>query len=206
VIDRRAFLESGAALSATSVTGGSLLSRIAGATGNHLIAATIVIDRRFPEARVTGLAARAAGIRVAEVDGDMSRLWYSEFDLRWRRKPMTLAGVTAPEGLFVLETLANDRQMRVVFRGVHTTRGDGHELHRFRGPDNVVSALATSVPLWGTAVCAAFNTCPADPAPVFAADLSLPALESGGGFQAAGRELVTWIIAPRGTATPVARG
>ena len=75
-----------------------------------------VFDRRFADARVAAARSAANGVESAGFDGDLTRLWYHRLDLRWRRAPMTLAGVTTAGGLFVLETLAADRGMRVIER------------------------------------------------------------------------------------------
>ena len=75
-----------------------------------------VFDRRFADARAAAAARAASGVETAAFDGDLTELWYDRLDLRWRAAPMTLAGVTTASGLFVLETLALDRRMRVVER------------------------------------------------------------------------------------------
>ena len=75
-----------------------------------------VFDRRFADARAAAARSAANGVETAAFDGDLTDLWYDRLDLRWRASPMTLAGVTTESGLFVLETLAVDRQMRVIER------------------------------------------------------------------------------------------
>ncbi len=75
-----------------------------------------VFDRRFADARAAAARRSAKGVEAAAFDGDLTRLWYERLDLRWRKSPMTLAGVTTAGGLFVLETLAADRGMRVIER------------------------------------------------------------------------------------------
>ena len=175
MIDRRRFLQSGVALSAVSA-GSTAVARAAGAVTQTagpgapvLRPERLIVDRGLPEARLTARAARAAGIPIAVVDGDMSRLWYDEFDLQWRRKPMVLAGVTAPEGLFVLETLANDSGMRVVYRGDHRRSGAGLARHQLRGPATMLGPLAAGragTDFWGEEMVAALSRCGSTRAPV----------------------------------------
>ena len=64
---------------------------------------------------------------MAAFDGDLTRLWYERLDLSWKRAPMTLGGVTTAGGLFVLETLAADRGMRVIERVELPRTGAGDE-------------------------------------------------------------------------------
>jgi hypothetical protein len=85
-----------------------------------------VFDNRFAEAVAAARHAARRGIPLAEFAGDLTPLWYDDLDLEWRRAPMTLAGVTTREGLFVLETLAVDRGMRVAHRGAHGAAKEGH--------------------------------------------------------------------------------
>jgi len=75
-----------------------------------------VFDRRFADARAAAARSAANGVETAAFEGDLTELWYDRLDLRWRAAPMTLAGLTTSSGLFVLETLAADRGMRVVER------------------------------------------------------------------------------------------
>ena len=75
-----------------------------------------VFDRRFADARAAAARRAASGVEAAGFEGDLTQLWFDRLDLRWRRAPMTLAGVTTAGGLFVLETLAADRGMRVIER------------------------------------------------------------------------------------------
>lgn len=75
-----------------------------------------VYDSRFAAAAAFAAEAERGGTPLAAFAGDLTELWYGELDLAWRRKPETLGGATTERGLFVLETLALDRRMRVVER------------------------------------------------------------------------------------------
>ncbi len=87
-----------------------------------------IYDERFAEARDAARHAHAHAhtlarqLRVASSSHVLSHLWYHELDARWRRAPMTFAGVTTERTLFVLETLALDRGMRVLERTAIPTK------------------------------------------------------------------------------------
>lgn len=119
--NRRQFIQSGLALSAIALPG--LLPVFPGVPAggrdrsrSALRIERFVFDNRFPEAVEAARHAASQGIRVAETSGDMTDLWYDDLDRRWKEAPMRLAGMTTWHGLFVLETLAADRRMRVVYR------------------------------------------------------------------------------------------
>ena len=110
-IDRRALLTSGAAISAIAWLPGIA---VAASADDVPQIERFVFDTRFARAVEAGRAADAQGIRLSAVDGDLTALWYHDLSLKWQRQPMTLAGVTAEDSLFVLGTLAWDHRMRVV--------------------------------------------------------------------------------------------
>ena len=207
MIDRRKVLQSGVVVSAAAVSPSVLLASASAEQPGRspLRPARFVVDTRFRESIVTGQAAQAAGLNVVEVDGDLSRLWYDDLDLAWRQAPMVLAGVTGPDGLFVLETLANDRGMRLVFRGDHGRLANGTERHSMHGtPDALracMSGFGRSVSPWGAPMCAALTGLSAGRQTMSRIELGTPSI-------AAAREtgtLVSWVIAPRGVATPILR-
>lgn len=116
--NRREFIKTGLALS-----GATLLP----AAPSQLAAAELLIpglecfvfDKRFEAATAMAQLAAQQGIQLAEIEGDLMPLWYDHLDLRWQQEPMTLAGITTEKALFVLETLAADRGMAVVYREAH---------------------------------------------------------------------------------------
>jgi hypothetical protein len=75
-----------------------------------------VYDARFAVAESFAAAAGRRGVPLAVFAGDLTELWYRDLDLAWRRRPETIGGATTAHGLFVLETLALDRRMRLVAR------------------------------------------------------------------------------------------
>jgi len=114
--NRRQVLKWAAAASAAATGALSLRASAAASRQSSLPIELFVFDSRFADARAAAARRTANGVEAAAFDGDLTQLWYQRLDLRWRRAPMTLAGVTTAGGLFVLETLANDRGMRVVER------------------------------------------------------------------------------------------
>ncbi|MBO9518727.1 MAG: hypothetical protein J7493_11730 [Porphyrobacter sp.] len=72
----------------------------------------LVVDTRFADAELTGLAAR----RTFAIDGDVTALWYNTLDTLWRKPGFVLGGITGTDALFVLERLALDCGRRVVNR------------------------------------------------------------------------------------------
>jgi hypothetical protein len=120
MLNRRAFMRTGVAIAGMGIPVTQALSAVAAeAAGGGLRIERFVYDDRFVEAAAAARQAAEAGIPVAAYTGDLTRLWYDELDLRWRAAPMTLAGATTQQGLFVLETLAADRGMRLVYRAEH---------------------------------------------------------------------------------------
>jgi hypothetical protein len=117
VTSRRQFIQSGLAVSAASLTLPPALNAAADSgSGIDSRAELLVYDDRFAEAVGAGRIARARGLRAESTADFFENLWYDEFDLRWKQAPMTLAGITTAHGLFVVETLALDRGMRVEIR------------------------------------------------------------------------------------------
>jgi hypothetical protein len=77
---------------------------------------SFVADLRYAESVATAQTFKNQGVPVAEIIGDMTELWIQQYSRQWKQKPMSLAGVTGKDALFVLETLAMDYGMRVIFK------------------------------------------------------------------------------------------
>jgi hypothetical protein len=128
VTNRRQFLLSG--LAASAAAAGALpvwraaaktaeVPATIGTVARSLNLERFIFDNRFAESVEAARVAAARGVVLAATAGDLTSLWYHDLDLRWKRAPMTLAGMTTRGNLFVLETLAADRGMRVVSRRDH---------------------------------------------------------------------------------------
>jgi len=127
VTNRRQVLKWAAAASAAATGALSFRASAAASRESSLPIELFVFDRRFADARAAAARSAANGVETAAFDGDLTNLWYDQLDLRWRRAPMALAGVTTESGLFVLETLAVDRGMRVVERTQLSAQTPGGE-------------------------------------------------------------------------------
>src|SRR3970282_1640352 len=78
-----------------------------------------IYDAAYAPALAFARQMRGHGVAVHAIDGDITDLWFNDLALRWREKPVAIAGLTGPEALFCLEQLAWDHRMRVVLRAMH---------------------------------------------------------------------------------------
>lgn len=194
--NRRQFIQSGLALSAASLPVSALAGAASTTSSPALRLERFVVDTRVPAAVELATRAATRAIAVAETSGDLTDLWRSDLAARWKRAPMALAGATTRAGLFVLETLANDHGMRVVYRGIHERFARDSARHVLSGPASVLAhAARTEEPLWA-ALCGAMAACPLGRTPAARLELEREA----GGLDGA-EPLVTWIIAPRAALT-----
>jgi hypothetical protein len=196
MVNRRRFLQSGIVVSAASLPATSTLAAAIGATETAPIRLQrFVFDNRFVEAVDTAHHAARLGVSLAEFSGDLTRLWYDELDLQWKAAPMALAGVTTRQGLFVLETLAADRGMRVAYRGEHGVAANGCADHVLAGPAEVVTRAATQpgASLWGAVLGHALAHCPRNEPATMELELTTRAER----VSARDVPLCSWIIAPR---------
>jgi hypothetical protein len=125
---RREFLQAGLAVSALPLVQSafghsgapSLRESRARATAEALVALSVhkvIFDVNLPESRVFAREAAQIGLPALPfAGGDATDLWYHELDPLWRRQPLAIAGLTRFGPLFVLERLAWDRGMRVLYR------------------------------------------------------------------------------------------
>jgi len=195
--NRRQFIESSLAVSALS----SALVGVPAwaASRGALKLERFVFDRRYAAAQAVAAEAARHGVPLSPVSGDLTDLWYRELDLRWKREPAPLAGATTRAGLFVLETLAADHRMRVVYRGEHravATTGVEHRLSAHPALLDYVSADPNE-PFWAT-LGAALLTYPRDGQ----TPKSLALRRYGEPAPARDEPLVSWLIAPKASGAP----
>lgn len=188
--NRREFLQAATALSAVPLVG-----KAAFAIGREPVALDAVIfDIRYSEAHDFAAHAGKLGVSLCEIEGDITDLWQNELLDRWKAKPAAIAGLTERPALFLLERLAWDHGLRVVFEAEHTLAGQGRAEHRvFRtGNTELINELFSAGRSWPgiladnlIAVSGASKRDfrPTDTA--LAASLDEPA------------KLYSWIIAPR---------
>lgn len=113
--NRREFLQTAAALSAAP-----LASRAAFADPRTPLALNAVIyDSRHGAARDFGARAARHGAPVRAIEGDITDLWQRELLSAWKTSPIVVAGLTERPALFLLEQLAWEHGLRVVFEAEH---------------------------------------------------------------------------------------
>lgn len=187
---RRKFLQSAAVLSATPLVPGVVF-----ANGKKSVSLdALVIDSRYRESRAFGLRAHEWGAPLREIEGDITDLWFRELEARWKSSPAATAGLTERPALFLLERLAWDQGLRVVYEGEHVLDGHGAASHRIdRTADlSLQSKLKAAGPGWST---------------VLADSLIVGSRVAGRDFSPSGAamashageptKLYSWIIAPR---------
>ncbi len=196
---RRDFIQYSLALSAASSPLVTAWAAAASSSAEPWAAyrfARFVFDGRFPEAREAAQQVAPAAAAAVRVEGDLTALWYEDLDLEWKRAPMTLAGLTTTHGLFVLETLAADRGMRVVYRGLHTA-ASGRIVHTLAGPKAMLDDIARrSGPFWPSLGAAITQ---------YAASretATVERIDTHDGPSRSAEPLCSWVIAPR---SPAAR-
>ncbi|MFT5320540.1 MAG: hypothetical protein ACI934_000680 [Pseudohongiellaceae bacterium] len=115
--NRRQFIKCGLSFTALSLTGlSSLNMAVATPEGHSFELESFVSDLRYEESVATAASLKAQGVPIAEISGDLTDLWIKQYSRQWKQKPMSLAGVTGKDALFVLETLAPDYGMRLIYR------------------------------------------------------------------------------------------
>lgn len=149
--NRREFLQTSAAVSALAIDG--LVPPSAAALGRARSAVPLhkaIFDDRYAEAQRFGaiLAAHGVAARALE-DGDITRFWYDELDLLWRRERAAIAGMTQFGPLFALEQLAAERGLHVAMRIEHRVESDGTLTHRVTAPDETIALLEERPPAAG---------------------------------------------------------
>lgn len=191
---RREVLQCGLALPGLSLAAISLpLPAAAAGAAETLRLERFVYDVRFAESAAMGEHAARSGIAPAPIADDLMRIWYDDLDLHWRQQPMALAGITMAEALFVLETFALDRDMRVVYRGEHSVVEQGRMAHQLAGPTVLLEAVQPLPTEWAAPLCAALALCPLGKPPSGTAEyVTKPA-----GLSLRDVPLQSWIIAPR---------
>jgi hypothetical protein len=196
MVNRRALIQSGLALPAVSFAA-SVLPSLGASAGEIQVLQLerFVFDARFAEASDIAQQVERLGVTLAPTAGDLMALWYEELDLLWKQEPKALAGVTTRDGLFVLETLALDLQMRVVYRGEHGVADNGDIVHKLEGPAAMLERLPPPIghTAWAAALGRAMTHCPLGKHE--SAELEL--VTNVRGISLRDVPLYSWIIAPR---------
>lgn len=189
--DRRQFIQGGVTLSMAA--GAGVPSAAMAKAPGPIRLAGFVYDRRFAEARELAARAGRRGAKLWAISGDLFDLWSERLEPAWRETPAAIAGITTAADLFVLEDLAADRRMKVVYRGEHGAPAGGTVTHSLAGPDAMFAqaALTENPDLWAPLLGAAMVGCPAGSWRPTTLALASPART------ARDEPLHSWVIAPR---------
>ena len=187
--NRRDLLRGAAALPVVATP----FARALAATRESLKLERFVFDVRFAESGAIAGHVKRLGTRLSPIADDLMTLWYDDLDLKWRKAPMALAGVTLEDALFVLETFALDRGMHVVYRGEHGLVEDGRIAHKVAGPAALIERLTPLPADWESALAKAITECPLGAPQTARAEL----VSAGRELSLRDVPLYSWIIAPR---------
>jgi hypothetical protein len=154
----------------------------------------VIFDANFPQGRQFGVAALRLGANVHAIHGDVTDLWHDDLHNRWRHAPAAIAGMTGFNSMFVLEMMAADVGMRVIYRADHRPYGGGLTAHHIFGPESLASHMRVEAADagWPRKVAKAITSWPAEQTTVSKERSTIAEARS----RAIGREtLVSWIIA-----------
>jgi hypothetical protein len=117
---RREFLQTGAAVSAAAMNGLLVPAAMGAGAARSSVAQIVVYDDRYPQAREMAATVAAHGAALRPIErGDVTRFWYDELDLLWRKSPVAIAGITQFGPMFALERLGADRGLQLALRSEH---------------------------------------------------------------------------------------
>jgi hypothetical protein len=191
--NRREFLQAAAAATGATAAARAGFAADGALTSEPLALRAVIVDARFPDARAFGARLASRGAPVRSIEADVTDLWRNELKPMWAQEPAPIAGLTARPALFLLERLAWEHRMRVVFHAEHEALTEGRVAHAvlqggagFRAAD-----LDAAGDLWAEALARALEGLPgsartAGPTP---AGLAARHAETG-------EPLASWVIAP----------
>ncbi|MFV0481188.1 MAG: hypothetical protein ACK5LP_04315 [Campylobacteraceae bacterium] len=78
---------------------------------------------------------------IHEIAGDINTSLYNSLNDGFTKNKTTLIGIGSAESLFILEKIANDKGMRVIFKSSHELLKDGTILHSFDASYPVLRTL-----------------------------------------------------------------
>ena len=120
---RRQLIGSGMAVSTLGLGGGVAtaleLPASPAAHASHHLAACLIVDTRFDEARRIARQFARPGLDVIALPRDVLGLWHERLAPSGGIAPRAFAGVTTEHGFFALRTLAADHRLRVLHSTAH---------------------------------------------------------------------------------------
>lgn len=189
--NRREFLQTAAALSAAPLAGRAGLAQ-----GRSAVTVeAVILDERHVEAIDFGNRAGHLGAALRIISGDITELWQNELRTHWKTTPTAIAGLTERPALFLLERLAWDYGLRVVFEAEHEADGRGHASHHvIRTADpSLTPELNAAGRRWPNVLADALLAGSHAPASDFKPSNAAMAAHYGESTD----KLYSWIIAPR---------
>ena len=155
----------------------------------------LLVDTRFPDAVAMSTHAMPARDAVTVIERDVLGIWHDQILPAVRDGDLAaFGGVTNPTALFLLQTLAADQQMRVVYRADHAQAVRGVMRHVLSGSARAVSRVASGSRQndWRLQFGQALRLCPAAGRPA-----RRTVLTAAGPSGPRDELLVSWIIASR---------
>lgn len=144
MVNRREFIETGAAAAAAAALAGISIAGIeramtrrfpadtdptAFAAGQGARPHSVLFDERFASSRRFGATMRRQGFAVHAIRGDVTDVWYERLYPLWKRTPAPVAGLTAYAAMFCLERLAWDHGLRMTRYAAHGAGAVDPALH-----------------------------------------------------------------------------
>jgi len=141
--NRREFLRGATVLSATP-----LLNRVTIAiAGETVPLESVIYDSRHPAANEFATHAGMLGAPLLAIDGDITSVWQKKLVKHWQAAPAALLGLTERPALFLLERLAWEYGLRVVFEAEHVPDSAEHRVIR-TGDAGLAHELAVAGRNW----------------------------------------------------------
>lgn len=152
----------------------------------------VLVDDRFAEARAFAAGLSDMGVTSIATQGDIGRLWHESVRHEAARNRLRIAGMARPAEFFVLETLAREAGLRLIYTGRHEGRCRQQQKHTVRlASDPAFLIQACRRDSWPHALAAALTRVPRDTGPMQAAETvqNMPARVDHPGV------LVSWLLA-----------
>jgi hypothetical protein len=153
----------------------------------------VIVESTSPMAIAFGNEAMRFGLEVQGITDDVTDVWYQHLAERWSRGSAVVAGLTLSTSLFCLETMANDRGMRLWFRADHAALANGQAQHEVSGARQLVERVAVFQRDWVCGFAGLLAALPPWQAEKSQSNFIDPSTDR---LWAPG-PMVSWIIAPR---------
>jgi hypothetical protein len=154
-MNKRDFIKgSGALAAAASVNLIGSLEAVAGFAEKTRIAAAI-FDERYGDARAFAAELGRAGAAQFQTNQDVGRLCYGALREYFARPGVQLAGLTPHSDVYVLQSFAAERRLKLLFEGLHDARRGStlsHQLQLSERMAGTAGLLEQAGSRWSTAL------------------------------------------------------